>query len=50
VQSDGTRHRSLYRLCAVEPMVVGYVISQDGQVRMIATVNDTVTFWLHTAI
>lgn len=50
VQSDGTRHRSLYRLCAVEPEVVGYVISQDGQVRMIANVNDTVTFWLHTAI
>lgn len=50
VQSDGTRHRSLYRLCAVEPEVLGYVISQDGQVRMIANVNDTVTFWLHTAI
>jgi hypothetical protein len=50
VQSDGTRHRSLYRLCAVEPHVVGYVISQDGQVRMIANVNDTVTFWLHTSI
>jgi hypothetical protein len=30
--------------------VVGYVISQDGQVRMIANVNDTVTFWLHTSI
>ncbi len=50
VQSDGTRHRSLYRLCAVDPEVVGYVVSQDGQVRMIANVDDTVTFWPHTMV
>lgn len=50
VQSDGTRHRSLYRLSAVEPEVLGYVISQDSQVRMIANVNDTVTFWFHSAL
>ncbi len=50
VQSDGTRHRSLYRLCAVDPEVVGYVVSQDGQVRMIANVRDTVTFWPHTMV
>ncbi len=50
VFNDGTRHRSLYRLCAVDPGVVGYVISQDGQVRMIASVDDTVTFWMHSFV
>ena len=50
VQSDGTRHRSVYRLCSVEPEVIGFVISQDSQVRMIANVDDSVIFWPHTMI
>lgn len=50
VQSDGTRHRSVYRLCSVEPEVIGFVISQDSQVRMIANVDDSVIFWAHTMI
>ncbi len=50
VQGDGTRHRSVYRLCAVEPEVLGFVISQDSQVRMIANVDDTVVFWPHTVV
>lgn len=50
VRGDGTRHRSVYRLCSVEPEVIGFVISQDSQVRMIASVNDAVIFWSHTMI
>ncbi|MEZ0390131.1 MAG: putative sensor domain DACNV-containing protein [Verrucomicrobium sp.] len=50
VQSDGTRHRSVYRLCSVEPQVIGFVISQDSQVRMIANVDDSVVFWTHTVV
>jgi hypothetical protein len=50
VQSDGTRHRSVYRLCSVEPDVIGFVISQDSRVRMIANVDDSVIFWPHTTI
>lgn len=50
VQSDGTRHRSVYRLCSVEPEVIGFVISQDNHVRMIANVDDAVIFWPHTMI
>lgn len=50
VQSDGTRHRSVYRLCSVEPEVIGFVISQDSHVRMIANVDDAVIFWPHTVI
>lgn len=48
VQADGTRHRSVYRLCSVEPEVIGFVISQDSQVRMIANVDDRVLFWTHS--
>jgi hypothetical protein len=50
VQADGTRHRSVYRLCSVEPEVIGFVISQDSHVRMIANVDESVTFWMHTVV
>jgi hypothetical protein len=50
VQSDGTRHRSVYRLCSVEPDAIGFVISQDGSVRMISSLEDSVVFWSHTMI
>jgi len=50
VQSDGTRHRAVYRLCSVEPGVIGFVISQDSQVRMIANVDDSVMFWMHSMV
>lgn len=50
VQADGTRHRAVYRLCSVEPEVIGFVISQDSQVRMIANVDDSVIFWMHSVI
>ena len=50
VQADGTRHRSVYRLCSVEPEVLGFVISQDSNVRMIANVDDMVVFWTHSTV
>ena len=50
VRGDGTRHRSVYRLCAVEPEAICFVISQDSQVRMIANVNDSVIVWPHTML
>lgn len=50
VLNDGTRHRSVYRLCSVEPEVIGFVISQDSHVRMIANVADSVVFWPHTTV
>jgi len=50
VQNDGTRHRSVYRLCSIEPEAIGIVISQDSQVRLIANVDDSVVFWSHSMI
>ena len=50
VQADGTRHRSVYRLCSVEPEVMGFVISQDSNVRLIANVDGNVIFWMHSIV
>jgi hypothetical protein len=30
--------------------VIGFVISQDSHVRMIANVDESVTFWMHTVV
>jgi len=40
----------VYRLCSVKPEAIGFAISQDSQVRMIANVDDAVIFWPHTMI
>ena len=34
----------------VPALVIGFVISQDSQVRLIANVDDSVIFWAHTMI
>ncbi len=41
----GTRHRSMMRYCAANPDSVGFVVSQDGDVRAITKVGDDVFLW-----
>ncbi len=41
----GTRHRSMIRYCAAHPDSVGFVVSQDGDVRAITHVDDRVVLW-----
>ena len=41
----GTRHRSMIRHCAADPESVGFVVSQDGEVRAITNVADKVVVW-----
>lgn len=41
----GSRHRSAYRFCKAAPHSAAIVISQDGNVRFIKTVDDHVTYW-----
>jgi hypothetical protein len=41
----GTRHRSMMRYCAREPAGLGFVISEDGEVRAIADVNGRLVMW-----
>lgn len=41
----GTRHRSVYRLCAQLPWLLALVQSQDGRIRLVKQHKDKVTYW-----
>jgi len=41
----GTRHRSMLRYCAANPKSVGFVVSQDGDIRAITHVGNRVVLW-----
>ncbi len=41
----GTRHRAVYRLCAAHPDVLGIVVSQDGNVRIVKERDGAVVCW-----
>jgi hypothetical protein len=41
----GTRHRSMMRYCAKFPGSVGFVISQDGDVRVMVKTNARLVVW-----
>jgi hypothetical protein len=41
----GTRHRSMMRYCHAVPEAVGFVISQDGDVRAMTKVNKHLVMW-----
>lgn len=41
----GTRHRSMMRYCFQNPGSIGFVVSQDGEVRVIMKVDDSLVIW-----
>jgi hypothetical protein len=41
----GTRHQSMMRFCYSRPGSVGFVVSQDGDVRAMARVGDRLVLW-----
>lgn len=41
----GTRHRSMMRYCMAHPTSVGFVISQDGEIRSITRVKKRLVMW-----
>jgi hypothetical protein len=43
--SFGTRHRSMMRYCAATPGSVGFVISQDGDIRAMTRGGDQLVVW-----
>ena len=51
--SFGTRHRSAYRLCKVQPGTIAFVISQDGDLRIFCSTDKDVNgfqflhAWVH---
>ncbi len=50
VDSEGTRHRSAYRLCAQFHDALAIVVSQDGAARFVAWHEGAVTFWDHASL
>jgi hypothetical protein len=44
-ESLGTRHRSVFYLCQQIPDALGFVISQDGSVRVVKWMDGMVTYW-----
>lgn len=43
--SFGTRHRSMFSYCWTNKGSIGFVISQDGDIRAIARVNNKLIMW-----
>lgn len=41
----GTRHRSMFAYCAANPDSLGFVISQDGEIRAIKSVGGKIYLW-----
>jgi hypothetical protein len=41
----GTRHRSMMRYCYAHPKSIGFVISQDGEIRAMTRVAGKLTMW-----
>jgi hypothetical protein len=41
----GTRHRSMMRYCYQNPGSIGFVVSQDGEVRVITKMGDSLVIW-----
>jgi hypothetical protein len=44
-QHFGTRHRSMMRYCFSIPGSIGFVVSQDGDVRVMTRVGDALVMW-----
>lgn len=45
IESVGTRHRSCYYICKKLHDVLGIVVSQDGEVRVVTWGGDSVLYW-----
>ena len=41
----GTRHRSMMRYCFAHPKSLGFVISQDGEIRVMTRVKNRLVMW-----
>ena len=45
ISQFGTRHGSMFRYCAQDRNALGIVVSQDGYVRLITSVRNSLLFW-----
>lgn len=46
----GTRHRSMFAYCNGNPDALGFVISQDGEIRAVMKVGEKVVVWEHIKV
>ena len=47
-ESVGTRHRAAYRFVQHYPRGLAVVISHDGAVRFVGSIDNSVTYWEHS--
>lgn len=45
LEEYGTRHRAMIRYCFEIPGTIGFVVSQDGDIRAMTRVGDKLVFW-----
>lgn len=45
IESYGTRHRSVFRFCSKHKNSLGFIISQDGDVKAVTQVKEKLTLW-----
>ncbi len=41
----GTRHQSMFAYCLQNPESIGFVVSQDGEIRAIKNIDGKVIIW-----
>jgi hypothetical protein len=46
----GTRHRSMFRYCSANPGSLGFVVSQDGDIRAITSIRGRLTIFENVKI
>jgi len=46
----GTRHRSLFSYCHANPDSLGFVISQDGEIRAVMKLEENLVMWEHIKV
>jgi len=46
----GTRHRSMFKLCHLRPGAIGFIVSQDGDVRAAFNVGTKIILWENIAL
>jgi hypothetical protein len=45
LEQFGTRHRAMMRYCNEHPGALGFVVSQDGDIRAVLRIGDRLVLW-----
>lgn len=50
LENNGTRHRSVYRFCYDIDGAIGFVVSQDGGVKAVKRIGDSIRTWVNVSV